>query len=53
MVFFVQTFVQVQTSIEMIPLCFSSIRSQMILLLKNCTGSHWSQIIKKIANTSQ
>lgn len=29
------------TSIEMIPLCFSSTRSQMILLLKNWTGSHW------------
>lgn len=33
----------VRTRVEMMPLCFSSIRSQMILLSKYCTVSHWHQ----------
>ena len=37
---------RVHTSMDMIPLCFSSTRSQMILLLKNCTDSHWGKVPK-------
>lgn len=34
------TKVVIRTRMEMMPLCFSSIRSQMILLSKYCTVSH-------------